>query len=262
MPITLLAAITGTSALHASANQTGPNVNYQNHNQTIKNLIPRHHRQTASLVWPRRKLIPEHRNRALRPVHHALRARTWVKTSNTPNVNPVHSVASQRSHSHRISQRYRSAGSIWRYRSHRHFTKFVNRRVRYKVNYSRNSRHLRHHPMRVGSIRRRIRHFTVRRPLRFHGYRHTHWFKDHLNRRQLKARSWISWHESNDHWNVLSYGGVCVGYFQLNPHYLGYRNGRVNLNRKHQVRVADRYVLGRYGSWVAAKYFWQAHHWY
>ena len=88
------------------------------------------------------------------------------------------------------------------------------------------------------------------------------WFTDGLNSRQLRARGWITKHESGNHWRILSYGHVCVGYFQLNPHYLGYKHGHVNLNHKHQVKVADTYAKNRYGSWVHAKGFWQVHHWY
>lgn len=88
------------------------------------------------------------------------------------------------------------------------------------------------------------------------------WFKDGLSKRQLKARGWIVRHESGGRWNVLSYGHVCVGYFQLNPAYLGYKHGKVNLDHKHQVKVADHYAKTRYGGWTHAKRFWQAHHWY
>ncbi|QBP18478.1 hypothetical protein [Acetilactobacillus jinshanensis] len=88
------------------------------------------------------------------------------------------------------------------------------------------------------------------------------WFNDGLSKRNLKARAWVAWHESRDEWNVLSYGGRCIGYFQMDPAYLGKRHGHVNLNHKHQVKVADAYAKSRYGSWVNAKKFWQAHHWY
>lgn len=88
------------------------------------------------------------------------------------------------------------------------------------------------------------------------------WFRDGLNQTQLNARAWVAWHESNDHWNILSYGGRCIGYFQMDPAYLGYVHGHVNLNHAHQVKVADRYAKTRYGSWVGAKRFWLAHGWY
>lgn len=113
-------------------------------------------------------------------------------------------------------------------------------------------------------------HFQIHAVSNYSGYDHFHyihhhrhhWFRDGLSHRNLRARSWVSWHESNHRWRVLSYGGVCVGYFQLNPHYLGYRHGHVDLRRHHQVRVADRYVRHRYGNWVNAKRFWVVHHWY
>lgn len=88
------------------------------------------------------------------------------------------------------------------------------------------------------------------------------WFRDGLSNSELSARNWISFHESGHRWNILSYGGRCIGYFQLDPSYLGRKNGHINLNHQHQVKVADAYVHSRYGSWQNAKRFWQAHHWY
>ncbi|XIF19907.1 MAG: hypothetical protein AJITA_00617 [Acetilactobacillus jinshanensis] len=78
----------------------------------------------------------------------------------------------------------------------------------------------------------------------------------------MKARGWVSWHESRNNWRILSYGHRCIGYFQLDPRYLGRKHGHVNLDHKHQVKVADAYAKSRYGGWVHAKRFWQAHHWY
>ncbi len=88
------------------------------------------------------------------------------------------------------------------------------------------------------------------------------WFTDGLSSQQLRARNWVSGRESGHRWNVLSYGGRCIGYFQLDPAYLGKKHGHVNLNHKHQVKVADAYAKSRYGSWVHAKHFWRIHHWY
>ena len=90
----------------------------------------------------------------------------------------------------------------------------------------------------------------------------SNWFRDGLSNRDYKARAWVSWHESNNRWDVLSYGGRCIGRFQLDPRYLGKKNGHVNLDHKHQVKVSDKYAKTRYGGWVNAKKFWQAHHWY
>ncbi|QBP18322.1 hypothetical protein [Acetilactobacillus jinshanensis] len=49
---------------------------------------------------------------------------------------------------------------------------------------------------------------------------------------------------------------------ELAAGYLGYKNGHVNLNHKHQVKVGDTYAKTRYGSWVHAKRFWMSHGWY
>ena len=88
------------------------------------------------------------------------------------------------------------------------------------------------------------------------------WFRDGLTDSELNARNWISWRESNNRWNVLSYGGYCAGYFQLSPRYLGYVNGHLNLDHQHQVQAADHYTKSKYGSWSAAKRFWLGHRWY
>ena len=47
------------------------------------------------------------------------------------------------------------------------------------------------------------------------------------------------------------------GRYQLS---LSYLNG--DLSAENQEKVADTYVLGRYGSWSAAKAFWLANGWY
>ena len=128
--------------------------------------------------------------------------------------------------------------------------------------------HHRHHRNRMNNIihDHYHRHHLYRNSIQSVSSRRVHhhhnWFRDGLSHRNLKARSWVSMHESSHRWYVLSYGHVCVGYFQLNPHYLGYRHGHIDLRPRHQVRVADRYVRGRYGNWVNAKRFWEAHRWY
>lgn len=86
------------------------------------------------------------------------------------------------------------------------------------------------------------------------------WFKDGLSHQNLAARNWVTYRESGHNWYVSN--GRCVGYFQLSASYLGYKHGRLNMNPRHQVKVGDAYANSRYGSWVNAKQFWQAHHWY
>lgn len=112
---------------------------------------------------------------------------------------------------------------------------------------SRKSHHVIHH------------HFNLTRKVNRKAHK-TNWFTDGLNHRNLTARSWVTYRESGHRWNAR--GSRCVGYFQLSPSYLGYKHGQINLNRQHQVKVGDAYAASRYGSWVGAKSFWQAHHWY
>ncbi|KGG53582.1 putative aggregation promoting protein [Lactobacillus sp. wkB10] len=69
------------------------------------------------------------------------------------------------------------------------------------------------------------------------------------------AKRWIAMRESGG--NYYARNGVCYGKYQLN---IAYLNG--NYSKKNQERTADTYVYGRYGSWVNAKNFWLAHHWY
>lgn len=76
-----------------------------------------------------------------------------------------------------------------------------------------------------------------------------------LSKRERAAKRWIAMHESGG--NYRARNGVCYGKYQLNIHYL-----HGNLSKKNQERTADRYVYGRYGSWVNAKKFWLRHHWY
>ncbi|MFR4967231.1 hypothetical protein [Lactobacillus kalixensis] len=69
------------------------------------------------------------------------------------------------------------------------------------------------------------------------------------------AKRWIAMRESGG--SYYARNGSCYGKYQLSIGYLG-----GDLSPKNQERVADRYVYGRYGSWVNAKRFWLAHHWY
>lgn len=88
------------------------------------------------------------------------------------------------------------------------------------------------------------------------------WFNAGLSKTEINARQAIVNSESGGHWNILSYGRRCIGYFQLDPGYLGYKHGHVNLDHKHQVRAANKYVRNRYGSWVNALHFRRTHGYY
>ncbi|WP_301049504.1 aggregation promoting factor surface protein [Lactobacillus intestinalis] len=76
-----------------------------------------------------------------------------------------------------------------------------------------------------------------------------------LSKKEKAAKHWIAMRESGGSYTARN--GVCYGRYQLN---IGYLHG--DYSKKNQERTADNYVYGRYGSWVNAKKFWLAHHWY
>ena len=69
------------------------------------------------------------------------------------------------------------------------------------------------------------------------------------------ARKWIIAHESGGRYNARN--GKYYGAYQLD---LSYLNG--DLSKENQDRVAQSYMKNRYGTWVKAKQFWQAHNWW
>lgn len=69
------------------------------------------------------------------------------------------------------------------------------------------------------------------------------------------AKSWIASHESGGSYSARN--GQYVGKYQLSASYL---NG--DYSAANQEKVANQYVANRYGSWSAAKSFWQANGWY
>lgn len=79
------------------------------------------------------------------------------------------------------------------------------------------------------------------------------WFTAGLNKKNYNARKRVAFLESSYNWNANN--GECYGRYQLLPLYLGYTNGHVNLNHKHQVQVANAYVAKRYGNWQNALKF-------
>lgn len=76
-----------------------------------------------------------------------------------------------------------------------------------------------------------------------------------LSKKEKAAKNWIAMHESGGNYHARN--GICYGKYQLD---IGYLHG--DYSKKNQDRTADAYVYGRYGSWVNAKKFWLAHHWY
>ena len=72
---------------------------------------------------------------------------------------------------------------------------------------------------------------------------------------EASAKAWIANRESGDSYSATN--GQYIGKYQLSASYL---NG--DYSAANQERVADNYVKSRYGSWSAAKSFWQANGWY
>lgn len=71
------------------------------------------------------------------------------------------------------------------------------------------------------------------------------------------AKEWIAQKESGGNYEIWNPSGTYYGRYQLTSSYL---NG--DFSRENQERVADKYVLERYGSWEAAKEFWLQNNWY
>ncbi len=69
------------------------------------------------------------------------------------------------------------------------------------------------------------------------------------------AKAWIASRESGGSYSAQN--GQYIGKYQLSAAYL---NG--DYSAANQESVANNYVTNRYGSWAAAKQFWQANGWY
>ena len=69
------------------------------------------------------------------------------------------------------------------------------------------------------------------------------------------AKEWIAQKESSGSYTATN--GRYIGRYQLDSSYL---NG--DYSAANQERVAEQYVSSRYGSWEAAKSFWEANGWY
>lgn len=72
---------------------------------------------------------------------------------------------------------------------------------------------------------------------------------------EAEAKEWIAQKESSGSYTASN--GNYYGRYQLS---LSYLNG--DLSASNQEKVADQYVASRYGSWTAAKAFWEANGWY
>lgn len=78
---------------------------------------------------------------------------------------------------------------------------------------------------------------------------------DGLSAEDAAAKEWIVQKESSGSYTAQN--GQYYGRYQLS---LSYLNG--DLSPENQEKVANQYVVNRYGSWSAAKNFWLANGWY
>lgn len=78
---------------------------------------------------------------------------------------------------------------------------------------------------------------------------------DGLSAEDAAAKEWIAQKESSGSYTAQN--GQYYGRYQLS---LSYLNG--DLSAENQEKVANQYVVNRYGSWSAAKNFWLANGWY
>lgn len=76
-----------------------------------------------------------------------------------------------------------------------------------------------------------------------------------LSAEDAAAKEWIAQKESSGSYTAQN--GQYYGRYQLT---LTYLNG--DLSPANQEKVANQYVVNRYGSWSAAKNFWLANGWY
>ena len=76
-----------------------------------------------------------------------------------------------------------------------------------------------------------------------------------LSADETAAKEWIAQKESSGSYTAQN--GQYYGRYQLS---LSYLNG--DLSPENQERVANNYVISRYGSWTAAQNFWLANGWY
>lgn len=80
-------------------------------------------------------------------------------------------------------------------------------------------------------------------------------YSQNVSGSEASAKEWIAQRESGGSYNARNQR--YIGRYQLDSSYL---NG--DYSPANQERVANNYVAGRYGSWLNAKAFWQAHGWY
>ena len=81
------------------------------------------------------------------------------------------------------------------------------------------------------------------------------WYESDDADAEYEAKEWIAWRESGGDYDARN--GQYIGRYQLSADKL---DG--DWSEENQEATAEAYVQDRYGSWQAAKEFWQEHNWY
>lgn len=71
----------------------------------------------------------------------------------------------------------------------------------------------------------------------------------------MTDQEYIAWRESG--WDYDARNGRYIGKYQMDESRLG-----GDWSHEHQEEVAEQYMLDRYGSWEAAREFWDSHGWW
>lgn len=81
------------------------------------------------------------------------------------------------------------------------------------------------------------------------------WYESDDEEAEAEAKEWIAHRESGGDYN--SRNGQYIGRYQLSEDKLG-----GDWSEENQEATADAYVAERYGSWSAARDFWERNGWY
>ena len=81
------------------------------------------------------------------------------------------------------------------------------------------------------------------------------WYESDDADAESEAKEWIAWRESGGDYNATN--GQYIGRYQLSEDKLG-----GDWSEENQEATADAYVAERYGSWSAARDFWERNGWY
>lgn len=81
------------------------------------------------------------------------------------------------------------------------------------------------------------------------------WYESDDEEAELSAKEWIAQRESGGDYEARN--GRYIGRYQLDSSYL---DG--DYSEENQEEVAEAYVADRYGSWEAAREFWERNGWY